>query len=194
MCLCALAMGACSGGPPKETATERKAAPSGPAVKITQFYANPPSIPRGEKALLCYGVESAAFVRIEPPVEKLSPALARCFEVRPKEATTYKLIAEGRTGGTAEQSLTVDVGGARPVLFDLSVNAPSVKPGQLVSFCFQSKNATAVKGSPGKFQHGGKAAKDCLVHQPQQTTTYEIVASNAQGLTDRASMTVEVKR
>ena len=193
MCLCALLTAACSGGDRKEPVAS-KAEPSGPAVKITQFYANPPSIPRGEKALLCYGVESAASVRIEPPVEKLSPALARCFEVTPKEATTYKLIAEGRNGGTAEQSLTVDVGGARPVLFDLSVNAPSVKPGQLVSFCFQSRNAASVTGGPGKFQNGGKVAKDCLVDQPAKSTTYEIVVSNAQGLTDRASMTVEVKR
>ena len=185
-------MAACSDGSRKQPAAE-KAAPAAPAVKITQFYANPPSIPRGEKALLCYGVESAASVRIEPDVEKLSPALTRCFDVRPKEATTYKLIAEGRDGSKAEQSITVDVGGARPVLFDLSVNAPSVKPGQLVSFCFQSRNATAVNGGPGKFQRGGKPEKDCLVHQPSKTTTYELVVSNAQGLTDRASMTVEVK-
>jgi hypothetical protein len=162
-------------------------------VKITQFYANPPSIPRGEKSLLCYGVEGAVSVRIEPPVEQLTPALTRCFEVRPKEGTTYKLIAEGRAGGRSEQTITVDVGGARPVLFDLSVNATAVKPGQLVSFCFQSKNATSVRGGPGKFQRGGNVAKDCLVDQPAKTTTYEIVASNAQGLTDRAAMTVEVK-
>jgi hypothetical protein len=168
--------------------------PPPPAVKITQFYANPPSIPKGEKALLCYGVESAASVRIEPSVEKLSPTIARCFEVTPKEPTTYKLIAEGSSGGTAEQSITVDVGGARPVLFDLSVNTPTIKPGQLVSFCFQSKNATSVSGGPGKFQRGGKVDKDCLVDQPAKRTTYEIVVSNAQGLTDRASMTVEVKR
>jgi hypothetical protein len=193
VCLCALLMAACSGGSRKDTESS-KSEPQASAVKITQFYANPPSIPRGEKSLLCYGVESAASVRIEPPVEKLSPALARCFEVTPKEPTTYKLIAEGRVGGTAEQSITVDVGGARPVLFDLSINAQSVKPGQLVSFCFQSKNASSVSGGPGKFQHGGKPQRDCLVDQPAKRTTYEIVVSNAQGLTDRASMTVEVKR
>lgn len=192
MCLCAALLAACSGGDRKQQPAA-KTEPSAPPVKITQFYANPPSIPKGEKALLCYGVESAASVRIEPPVEKLSPALTRCFEVTPNAPTTYTLIAEGRNGGAARQSITVDVGGARPVLFDLSVNAPSVKPGQLVSFCYQSKNATSVKGGPGKFQRGGKVDKDCLVDQPSKTTTYEIVVSNAQGLTDRANMTVEVK-
>ena len=193
MCLGALLMTACSGGS-RQAPASSNSEPAPPAVKITQFYANPPSIPKGEKSLLCYGVEGAASVRIEPPVEKLSPALARCFEVAPKEPITYKLIAEGRAGGTAEQSITIDVGGARPVLFDLSINAQSVKPGQLVSFCFQSKNATSVTGGPGKFQRGGKVDKDCLVDQPSKRTTYEIVVSNAQGHTDRASMTVEVKR
>jgi hypothetical protein len=86
------------------------------------------------------------------------------------------------------------MGGSRPALFDLAVNATAVKPGQLVSFCFQSRNATSVRGSPGKFQRGGQPAKDCLVHQPDKTTTYEVVVSNADGLTDRATMTVEVKR
>ena len=193
VCLCALLLAACSGESRKDAASSKSELAT-PSVKITQFYANPPSVPRGEKSLLCYGVESAASVRMEPPVEKLSPALTRCFEVSPKEPTTYKLIAEGRNGGTAEQSITVDVGGSRPVLFDLSINAPSVKPGQLVSFCFQSKNASSVSGGPGKFQRGGNAAKDCLVDQPSKRTTYEIVVSNAQGLSDRASMTVEVKR
>lgn len=190
MCLCAALLAGCSGGEKTAPVSE---APAAPAVKITQFYANPPSIPKGEKALLCYGVEGAASVRIEPPVEQLSPALTRCFEVAPKEGTTYKLIAQGRAGGQAEKTITVDVGSARPVLFDLSMNAPRVKPGDLVSFCFQSKNATAVRGTPGKFQHGGNVAKDCLVDQPSKTTTYEVVVSNAQGLSDRASMTVEVK-
>jgi hypothetical protein len=184
LCLCAALLTSCSGRGGKEEAAAKP--------ETTQFYANPARIPKGDNALLCYGVESAASVRIEPPVETLNPALARCFEVSPRETTTYKLIADGRSGGVAEQSVTVDVGGSRPVLFNLSVNAPKVKPGQLVSFCFQSRNATSVTGTPGKFQHGGKVNKDCLVDQPSRTTTYEIVVANAQGLTDRASMTVEV--
>jgi hypothetical protein len=194
VCLYAVLLAGCSSGDKPAPAKEAPASQTAPAVKITQFYANPPSIPRGEKSLLCYGVEGASAVRIEPPVEQLSPALTRCFEVTPKAPTTYKLIAQGRGGGHAEQTITVDVGGARPVLFDLSVNSTAVKPGQLVSFCFQSKNASAVRGSPGRFQRGGSVGKDCLVDQPDKTTTYEIVVSNAQGLTDRATMTVEVKR
>jgi hypothetical protein len=162
-------------------------------VKITQFYANPPGIAKGGKALLCYGVESASKVRIEPPVEQLSPALTRCFEVRPAETTTYKLVADGRVGGAAEATATVTVGAAAPLLFDLSISSTKVKAGELVSFCFQARNATSVMGSPGRFQKGGNARQDCLIDQPTKTTTYRIVASNSDGLTDTASMTVEVR-
>ena len=188
ICLGAAVLLASCGSEPKP---EPAKAP--PAVKVTQFYASPPMIPNGGKSLLCYGVESAAKVRVEPPVEQLSPALTRCFEVKPADTTTYKLIAEGRAGGTAESTATVTVGAAQPVLFDLAINATKVKPGQLVSFCFQTRNASAVSGSPGKFQRGGNVRKDCLIHQPTTTTTYEIVARNADGLTDSANMTVEVR-
>ena len=187
----ALLLLASCGGTPKPAVSESK--PTGIPVKITQFYANPPTIPKGGKGLLCYGVESAASVRVEPPVEKLSPALTRCFEVTPATTTTYKLIAEGRSGGSAESTATVTVGAAQPVLFDLAISSTKVKSGELVSFCFQSKNASSVKGSPGKFQKGGNARKDCLIDQPTKTTTYEIVVSNADGLSDTASMTVEVR-
>ena len=189
LCLCVTLLCGCSGSapPPKDGARTDL-----PGVKITQFYANPTGIPKGEKSLLCYGVESASAVRIQPPVEDLSPALTRCFEVRPQATTTYTLTAEGRSGGSASQSVTVRVGGAAPALFDLAINKTSVKPGELVSFCFQAKNATSVRGGPGKFQRGGAANKDCLVDQPTKTTTYEIIVSNSDGLTDKADMTVKV--
>lgn len=184
-------MTGCSGGTEKKS--ESPAETPKASVQITQFYANPPAVARGEKALLCYGVEGAASVRIDPPVEQLSPALTRCFEVTPTETTEYKLTAEGRGGDTTSQSVTVQVGGARPKLFDLSINKTAVGAGEQVNFCFQSRNATTVRGKPGKFLRGGNAAKDCLTDKPEKTTTYEIVVANAQGMTDSASMTVEVR-
>ena len=183
----------CSGdrGKPPQSggSVERPATP----VRITQFYANPPAVPRGGKALLCYGVEGATAVRIEPPVEQLSPALTRCFEVTPDRNTEYKLIATNAAGDTAEASVSIRLGSAGPVLFDLAVNKTRAKPGELISLCFQSRNATSVRGGPGRFQFGGRAAKDCLIDQPSKTTTYRVEASNAAGLTDSASITVEVR-
>ena len=48
--------------------------------------------------LICYGVNAAERVRIEPPVEQLHPAFSHCLQVSPLRDTDYKLIAEDRAG------------------------------------------------------------------------------------------------
>ena len=45
------------------------------------FYATPAVIRPGSRATFCYGVNDAKKVRIEPPVENLSPSLSHCIEV-----------------------------------------------------------------------------------------------------------------
>lgn len=81
----------------------------GDHLKIIAFYASPGAIRRGQRSLICYGVNAAERVRMEPPVEQLHPALSRCFQVSPLRDTDYKLIAEDRAGHTVTQSLTVRV-------------------------------------------------------------------------------------
>jgi hypothetical protein len=184
-------LGGCSPSPkPGNASPPAKADVS--QVRVTQFYANPPAIPKGAKALLCYGVEGATKVRIEPPVEKLAPSLSRCFEVTPTHNTEYKLIAENASGATAEATAAVSLGSAAPVLFDLAVSKTKAKAGELISFCFQTRNAVRVTGGPGRFQFGGRAVKDCLLDQPSKTTSYRVTASNNEGLSDSANVTVEV--
>jgi hypothetical protein len=81
---------------------------SGSDLKIMHFYATPPAVAPGAKALLCYGVLNASSVRFDPPVEEIKPALSRCIEVFPKKTTTYKLIAEtGSKKAEAELTLVV---------------------------------------------------------------------------------------
>jgi hypothetical protein len=81
----------------------------GDHLKILDFYATPPAQRRGQQAPLCYGVNAAERVRIEPPVEQLHPAVSHCFQVTPLRDTDYKLIAEDRAGHTVTQSLTIKV-------------------------------------------------------------------------------------
>jgi len=81
----------------------------GDRLKILNFYATPGTIRRGQRALICYGVNQAERVRMEPPVEQLHPALSHCFEVSPLRDTTYKLIAEDRGGHVVTESLTIKV-------------------------------------------------------------------------------------
>ncbi|HLG95852.1 MAG TPA: hypothetical protein VKX49_06025 [Bryobacteraceae bacterium] len=81
----------------------------GDTLKILAFYASPPSIQAGRSTLICFGVNAAKTVRIEPPVEDLHPAPSRCFPVSPSRDTEYKLIAEDAAGHSAAQTLVVHV-------------------------------------------------------------------------------------
>jgi hypothetical protein len=81
----------------------------GDQLKILNFYATPGAIRRGGHATICYGVNAAQRVRIEPPVEQLHPAVSHCIGVSPLRDTDYKLTAEDRAGHAVTQRLTVKV-------------------------------------------------------------------------------------
>lgn len=68
---------------PRENAGQ----PPAGSPRITQFYA-PPQVARGETANICYGVEGAQSVRIQPAVERLWPSFTRCFQGTPEKTTT----------------------------------------------------------------------------------------------------------
>ena len=81
----------------------------GNTLKILQFYAREREIAPGEKALVCYSVVNATAVRLDPPVEKVWPAVSRCFTVAPAQSTRYTLTAEGRTHTSVSQSIEIVV-------------------------------------------------------------------------------------
>jgi hypothetical protein len=189
-------------GPSKPPASEEKrpkAAADPP--KIAMFYASPEAIAKGQQANICYGTSDVTAVRVEPPVEKLRPALSHCFAVSPKETTTYKLIAQG-PGGETSKSLTLKVGAAavaKPaakasetalILFFLT-STPELPKGLPATLCYGVKDATSVRLEPE-----GPALKPseryCFTMQPQQTTKYTLVANGPSG-TDRQDLTVTVK-
>jgi hypothetical protein len=81
----------------------------GDRLKILDFYATPGAIERGQHATICYGVNAAERVRIDPPVEELHPAVSHCLDVAPSEDTNYKLTAEDRAGHSVTASLSIHV-------------------------------------------------------------------------------------
>jgi hypothetical protein len=88
---------------------------SPPGVKITQFYASVGTLIRGEKALLCYGVENARAVRILPQLDGLVyPSPNHCLQIVPKHTTHYVIQAEGFDGRVAIQSFTLPVSHTTP--------------------------------------------------------------------------------
>ena len=93
-----------------ETERYKKLVPAGTELKITQFYASKQEADRGETVLVCYGVENARSVRIEPAIDDhLPPLPAKCIPFAPHRTTTLKLVAEGEKGGEATESITVKV-------------------------------------------------------------------------------------
>jgi hypothetical protein len=81
----------------------------GDHLKILDFYASPPAVRRGQHSLICYGVNAAQTVRIDPPVEQLHPAVSHCLQVTPERNTEYKLTVSDSAGHTLSQSLTIQV-------------------------------------------------------------------------------------
>lgn len=81
----------------------------GNSVKILQFYARSRAIAPDGKALVCYGVVNATAVRLDPPVERVWPAVSRCFEVTPAKTTRYTLTAEGPEHTTVSESVEIAV-------------------------------------------------------------------------------------
>lgn len=86
----------------------------GSDLKITQFYANPAQIRRGQKTELCYGVIFAEKVALtaQPagaPLESIWPSLLKCVPVEPKLDTEYTLTAHPKSGPPLSQTLKVEV-------------------------------------------------------------------------------------
>jgi hypothetical protein len=81
----------------------------GKSLKILQFYAREREVAPNEKALICYGVINATAVRLDPPAEKVWPAVNRCFDVTPSATTRYTLTADGPEHTTVSQSIEIVV-------------------------------------------------------------------------------------
>lgn len=170
---------------------EKTAAPAASeGVRIVNFYATAPQVPRGEKELLCYGVENAKSVWLAPPRQELSPALSRCVEVEPKETTTYTLTAQDAAGKQATQQVTVTVGAAKAKIVEVKVSSLEVAKGDPVSICWKVQNAK-VKVTP--LTSSKSTMPDCVVDTPQRTTTYTVTATGAAGDHDQEKVTVKVR-
>ncbi|MCC6341097.1 MAG: hypothetical protein IT166_02800 [Bryobacterales bacterium] len=178
-------MAASCGGPP---APEKKAVPPA-AAKITNFYASPAAIHKGEEALLCYGVEDAKWVKLDPPVEKLTPSFTRCFSVKPEKTTHYTLSVEGSSRG-----VDVTVGPAAPKAVEMIrlfvTDKPEVAPGERVTLCYGLVKARSA-------ELNGKsvpvAERRCFEEQVTASTTFRLVVTGEDGRRQQAELPVKVK-
>ena len=78
-------------------------------LKIIMFYGAPGVVDAGESASICYGVQNAKSVRIDPPIKELGPTFNRCVEASPIRDTRYTLTAEDGAGNVVRESFELKV-------------------------------------------------------------------------------------
>src|ERR1039458_850593 len=97
----AVAAGMLTGCSSPERRAEAPAAAAPPepspagAARITQFYTTKALVSRGDTALVCYGVENATTVWLEPPRQERSAGPAGRGEGCPRGATEDKRPGDG---------------------------------------------------------------------------------------------------
>lgn len=196
-----LGLTSCSSPPPQKS--EQPAVAAQPAVTISQFYVSPTHIGKGERAQVCYGVDGAAKVHLDPDVEEVWPAMSHCVEVHPTTTTTYTLTALDSAGHSVTRNATLEVGPARArggesggrgsrMIQEVTVSKLQVNPGEQVMICFTARHASAVTITPGQGVQQS-AERGCITDKPAKTTTYHVIAKGSGGATDTEQVTVKVR-
>ena len=99
---------ATTGDPPP--AGSAQPSPVADRASILIFTARPGSIATAGRTELCYAVNDALQVRIEPGLGDVAPAnTLTCRRVVPRRTTTYQLTAYGRDGQGAREQLVIVV-------------------------------------------------------------------------------------
>jgi hypothetical protein len=166
-------------------------APASP-VRITQFYASPAKPPKGQKTLVCYGVENATEVQLDPPIEKVWPALSHCFDLVPVKDVTYTLTALRGTERVS-QSITVKPGPPAVRLLEVSISQIEIALGGNVTVCFKAADAVDVAIRPGEWIPPHSFGVGCVGDQPRRSTAYTVTATGAAGDTVSQKVTVKVR-
>jgi hypothetical protein len=161
-------------------------------VRITQFYATSGEITDAGHSTVCYGVENARSVRLEPPVYDVRPALTRCFWVEPKQDTTYSLSAVGNDGSSDSASFRVLVKPAPPSILFMAVSKNEIVKGDAVTVCYGVEHAKGVRLEPiGWTLFAGK--KECVRIYPPRDMKFTLVAAGVSGATARDHFDVKVR-
>ncbi|HWQ52828.1 MAG TPA: hypothetical protein VN442_04030 [Bryobacteraceae bacterium] len=168
----------------------------GTEVRILQFYAPSGSVIEGSRSTICYGVVNARAVRIEPPIEGVSPSLNRCVEVAPGEDTRYTLTAEGSDGRVVSESFLLQVKAdpaTLPVIGSFQVADHKIDRGRHVFLLtFSAANADTIDIDPPVFPTLRGAPNGRFYVNPGKTTTYTLTATGKKGRQVRKQVTVEV--
>jgi hypothetical protein len=167
--------------------TVSSAAPT--QVRILQFSAAPAALQPGQSSTLTWVIENATSATITPGPGNVD-AKSGSVSVNPSATTTYTLAATG-PGGTVNATVTVQVGAAvpgNPQIIRFEANPVSIAPGQSSTLSWTTTGASTVtiSGVGSVTPNGSTQVK------PDQTTTYTLTATSADGKSVTAPVTVVV--
>lgn len=153
----------------------------GSEPKIEHFYSGSGVLTRGEHAVVCYGTRNVASVKLDPPEEKIRPALNRCFAVSPATTTTYTLTAVAKDGRSMSESFTIQVNPAPPKFTMISISAREIVRGDRWAVCYSTEWASSVRLEPQNIALP-PGAKRCGMLFPAATTDFRLVAYGENGM------------
>lgn len=164
--------------------------------KINQFEATPSVINQGEVTYLRWSVSNADSVSIDNGIG--SVALTGEIPVSPGSTIFYTLTARNFAGETAARTQIIVKGEPTtqpeiptvkpPTIVTFYANRLIITPGEPVTLSWHVLGATDVSLAP----IGQVSAKDTIILNPANTTTYVITATNAAGKST-AGITVTVQ-
>lgn len=183
------------------SSSEKAGVPRKNPPKILQFYASEGVVRPGDSVTICYGVEYAETVRIEPFIEEIKPSHNRCIEAKPARTTLYTLTAEGPDGkAEASFTLTTDAN-ARPaveaaapstLIQFLMASSTTAAKGRPVTICYGVKDTASVVLSP-KLRDLEPSERSCFSAAFDATTTLTLTAKSAAGVVDTEKLTITVQ-
>ena len=77
--------------------------------RILHFYADLAFVSPGGKTTICYGVENASILTIEPAIIDVTPSANRCFDYQPQSTQQYRLTVRGPDGVNVSENLSIGV-------------------------------------------------------------------------------------
>jgi hypothetical protein len=163
---------------------------SGSDPKILAFY-SAPVVERGSSAVICYGVLNVKAVRLDPPVQAISPSLNRCVSVEPKQTTAYTLYATGNDGKDLTASFTVQVVPPPPSFIFVDTSGKEIEAGDRYSVCYGVKNAVAVRLQP-PVAALPPSPKNCVMFMPPPSANFKITAVGEDGRTTSLDWSMKV--
>ena len=164
-------------------------------ANVVSFTVSPETVPANGQAQLCYEVENASYVRIEPNLGERKPATKECLPVSPEQTTTYTLTAFGSDGNTTSRQITLNVvPPAKIIRFEvLREIGPGGANDVQFRLCYEVRDATHAEID----NDGGAVVLNeprCQQVKPERTTTYTLSATGSDGRTVSRQATVDATR